>query len=190
MSSNAKVVPPSTTKKVGGAVPPSTKPAATGESKGEKKEKRVSKRVKKTAFDLKNAQMKDKEGKLVSALNEEAELLVGIPEGFSFVTHKPIKKSEFSSTGHFMTHRAALLVHKGETLVNAGKALSAKAESYLKLGDDKSAKSMKKAEKAAAGLAELQAELEASGIDINALLAKAVTERKAKAAQEVTAETK
>lgn len=161
-------------KKIGGAAPSK---GATPEAK-EGKEKKP--KVKKSVFDIKNATVLGADGKVTSALNEDGELVAGMPIGFSFTTHKPLSKKVFGSTGHFLAHRAALLQHKGNNLVEQGKKLADKAEQYIKMGDDKNAKVIKKAEKAANSLAEISQLLIDSGMDVNAILAKAISDRKAK----------
>ncbi len=171
----------STAKKVGGAAPVAKN--ADASKGGDTKEKKI--KAKKAVFEVKNAQMVT-DGKTVTALNDEGKLVTGMPVGFAFTSHKPLSKKVFGSTGHFLAHRAELLKFKGANLVAQGTKLAEKAEQYIKAGGDKNAKVIKKAEKAAASMAELAATLAESGLDINAILAKAVADRKEKAAAEAT----
>lgn len=158
-------------KKVGGAAP-----AAGAEKEGKvKKEK-----VKKVAFEIKDAKMADAKDatKIVSALNEDNELITGVPIGFDFTKNKPLKKTVFALSGYYMIFRAEMLSFKANKLAETAKAMKEAGERSVKLGDDKTAKKVKKAERTAKELVALRAELEAAGVDIAALLGKAETDAK------------
>ncbi len=151
-------------KKVGGAAPVSTK--AEGEGK-------KSKKIKKSEFKITDETVvKDASGKLISAVDEEGDLVCGTPEGFSFDLHKPLKKSAFAKSGFFMAHRAALLEFKGNKIIKMAQDMKAKADKFIAAGDDKAAKSLKKAEKTLVHLEMLKKELADSGVNVEEIFAK------------------
>lgn len=158
-------------KKVGGAAPDATpKPVEDGKK---------AKKVKKVVFDIKAAMMADPKGgkNPQSAIDEEGKLQTGMPIGFSFDQHKPIKKTAFGKTGYFLMHRAENMIFKGNKLVKTGEELKVKADRYVKSGDDKSAKAIKKAEKNVGALLDLQKQLAESGVDVFAILEEAKKKR-------------
>lgn len=143
-------------KKVGGAA--AGKSSAEGE---EGKKGKRAKKVKRVAFP----------GKKPADGFKEA-----MPKDFDFKLHKPLKKADFGSTALFMQHKASFIDYRADGMKELANKMRAKAERFAALGDDKTAKKVKKAERIQKQLAELSKELEGSGIDINKILEEAKKE--------------
>jgi len=89
-----------------------------------------------------------------------------VPEGFDFAKNKPLGKKEFSGKSIWMLHRAELFVFKASLLTQKAEALRVDSERVSKLGDNKTAKAVKKAQKIKSQLATLMAELKEAGINL------------------------
>lgn len=147
-------------KKVGGAAGASGKPEGTTKPKKEKKVR--------TVFDLKSVPAEEK--------NEDGELVVSKPTGFDFSLHKPLKKSAFQNSFDADLHRADMIDYRAARMKAVATKIRDKAEKMSKLGDEKTAKAFKKANKIAAQMAALKAQLAAAGLNINDIMATAEKE--------------
>jgi len=94
---------------------------------------------------------------------------VKVPEGFDFGKHKPLGKKEFSGKSIWMLHRAELFVFKASLLTQKAEALRVDSEQVAKMGDNKTAKAVKKAQKIKNQLATLMAELKEAGVDLESI---------------------
>ena len=141
-------------KKVGG----SKKEKGKGKGKGEKKAKKE--KVKKVVFETKSKDEK----------NADVLFTVAMPEGFDAKLHKPIGPKAFAGRHLHASHKATLMKAKGEALVVAAEILEKKAEKLSKMGDEKTRKSMKRAERVVKELGGLKAVLAAAGVSIADLL--------------------
>lgn len=129
------------TKKVGGA------------GKGDKDKKEKKGKVKRVAF-----KKAPKDG------HTDA-----MPEGFDFTKHLSLKKGDFDKTSTFLKHRAGEMKLRGVAMVEKADKMLVKAERVDKLGDDKTAKKVKRAERIKKQLGALISELEEAGIDLDAI---------------------
>ncbi len=92
-----------------------------------------------------------------------------LPEGFAFDKHLSLKKTDFDKLSTHMKHKAEELRTRGQQMLDKAEKMSVKAERVDKLGDDKTAKKVKRAERIKKQLAALTAELEDAGIDLDAI---------------------
>ena len=89
---------------------------------------------------------------------------VAMPEGFTFDEHKPLKRKDFQ-------HDRFYFAHKAEAYDFLADKMRAAAENAAKYGSRKERTKAKRLERLQAKMNELRAELEADGIDVEALLA-------------------
>jgi len=100
-----------------------------------------------------------------------AKPLTEIPASFDWAKHRPLKQKDFANKGFYLRFRAAQFMHSAEVATaNAEKATKA-AIRFETVGDEKTAKKVKRAERIAKQLAELQAELAEQGIDLDTISA-------------------
>lgn len=96
---------------------------------------------------------------------------VAVPEGFDFDKFRPLKKRDFTSEHLFYEHKAAQMDHKAA-------AFRAQGEEAKKLGSTKERAKAKRLIKMTEKMAELRKQLEAQGIDVDAVLATVKTDEK------------
>lgn len=89
---------------------------------------------------------------------------VAMPDGFSFKTHKPLKKANFTEEFIYFGHRAEYAKYQVGVW-------EAKAEESKKLGSTKSRRQKKAVVRLQDKMTELREQLEKQGIDVTALLA-------------------
>jgi len=98
---------------------------------------------------------------------------VAVPEGFDFATHKPLGFKTFSSRHLHIAHRAAEHRFRANILTVKADELEAKAVRIEKLGDEKTRKKVKRAERVIKELGGLKDVLAAAGVSLADLLAEA-----------------
>jgi hypothetical protein len=103
-------------------------------------------------------------------IEKGVKLTVPMPEGFNLEKHNRIKKVNFEKGGIYLQHCAAINRIQIERLTAQAKDWDSKADRMLRLGDDKTAKKVKKIERLQGTLANLKKELEESGVDISEIL--------------------
>ena len=91
-----------------------------------------------------------------------------MPDGFNFNDHTPLKRDAFEKEQYYFEHRA--LYHESRAALMREQA--AFAEKY---GSKKQRQQVKRVEKLTSEIEELRKTLEASGVDVEAILAMAVS---------------
>ena len=92
------------------------------------------------------------------------------PANWDPIKHKPIKKKDFAMSANHMGHCADIIEQKGRDLIEKAGKMKIKADRMSKMGDEKTQKTVKRAEKVFKQLSELKASLAEAGIDINEIL--------------------
>lgn len=95
---------------------------------------------------------------------KDAPFETAMPDGFSFDTHKPIKRTHFAHDKYYFEHRALCFDHKAAM----NRAL---AEEAAQFGSRKERMAAKKLQRMNSKIAELTAELKAAGVDVESILA-------------------
>jgi hypothetical protein len=126
------------------------------DAKKEKKEKKV-----RPAFELVGS--KDPSVYPFAARETSPGVFAAVPAGFDFTKHAGLKKKDFAKPSAFLTYEAERL----EWLAGRKRA---KADLARKGGDQKGGGKLSKFQKTMAKMAELRADLESQGIDVEALL--------------------
>ncbi len=142
-------------KKVGGSKKEKDKGKGKDKAKKEKKKK-----IKKAVFETKSKDEK----------NEDGLFTVVMPEGFDAKLHKPIGPKAFAARHLHIAHKAQLAKAKGEALIAEAEVMAAKAEKLSKMGDAKTQKKMKRAERVVKELGGLKEVLAKAGVSIADLL--------------------
>ena len=96
---------------------------------------------------------------------------VAVPEGFNFKDYKPLKKRNFASETTYYLHRKEEMNYKAGIFAE----LAEEARTQGSAADRRKKKQIVQAQKK---MAELRAQLEGQGIDVDAILAAASAEAK------------
>lgn len=146
----------------------STKPT-TAEPKEEKVKGRID-------FPTKAAMYRDKDGKVITAINAENLLIVvpvTIQEGDKVVyagydprKHLPLKKSNFASMATYLQYQGYVARFRAARLIKIAEDKETKASRLLKFGDEQTRKKAAKIAKMRDQLAALEKQLTAEGIDV------------------------
>lgn len=123
-------------------------------TKKDKKEKKVK--------DVSDKKKREKKGRKIYPLEEGAKI-TELPEDFDFAKHKAIGKKLWENDWQYILHRA-------EECTWRAAALQVKATKMKECGSKKDRSRLARLQKMTAKMAELKAELEASGVDVEALL--------------------
>jgi hypothetical protein len=136
-------------------------------------------KVEKIDFPKKDAQYRNPDGQVVTAVNEEG-LLIAVPvtikdgetvvySGYDVRKHKPLKKTDFASSANFLQFQAHSIRLKAERMLAVAKDKETKAERLLKFGDEQTRKKAAKVAKMREQLAALEKQLSEEGIDVQEL---------------------
>jgi hypothetical protein len=128
-------------------------------------------------FPVAEAMYVDKEGKIVTAVNNEG-LLIAVPKpikddngnvtysGYNVRRHLPIKKGQFESTGTYLRYQAYVARLKAAILIKNAEDKESKAERVEKFGDEKTRRAVAKVAKMREMLKSLESQLEAEGVNV------------------------
>lgn len=129
----------------------------------------ATKTTKKVGTNKANAGDKKKAGRAEFKVPKD-KLDVAVPEGYDFKSHKPLKRTDFQESYLFTMHQAARADFQSTVYADKAVALREKAEKDRVLGDDKTRKAAKRAQKLTSQLSELTKLLADQGVDVDALL--------------------
>lgn len=110
----------------------------------------------------------DTDGKDI--VNADGEL-TGIPANFDWETHKPLTKSNFADTALYLDYRCDALQHRITKLTAIRTDLVKKVTHLRQFGDEDVRKLAMKATRMVDQLSALKKELQAEGVDLEALFA-------------------
>jgi hypothetical protein len=141
---------------------------------GSKKEKKDKGKV---DFVMENAKCRDKDGKVVSAVNKDG-LLIAVPmpikEGDSVVyagydprRHLPLKKGHFASMVTYIRYQAYVARVKAAILVKSAEEKEKKAANIEKFGDEETRKKAQKLARLREAAKLLEEQLKADGANVD-----------------------
>lgn len=145
----------------------------TGSSEPEKKKVRID-------FPIKDAQFKNDEGKIVSAVDGEG-LLLAVPvtltdddgkviyKGFDVRKHKPLKKDNFAGMTTFLLYQAHVARFHAGRYIKIAEAKEANAKNLGKFANEQTRKKAQKVQKMKEQLAMLEKQLTEEGVDVETL---------------------
>lgn len=147
--------------------------ASTTESEGKKKKDRID-------FPIKDAQYRNNEGQVVSAVNSEG-LLLAVPvtiaddsgkilyKGFDVRKHKPLKKTSFAEMTTFLYYQAFIARLHAAKYVKIAEAKEANAKNLGQFANEQTRKKAQKVQKMKEQLAILEKQLSEEGVDVKTL---------------------
>jgi len=127
-------------------------------------------------FAIKDAQYRQEDGQIASAVNADG-LLIAVPKplkdetgkivyaGFNLRKHNPLKKGDFANIATFMLHRAFIAKVRAAILVKTAEELESKAARIAKFGDEETRKKVQKMARMKEQLATLEQQLKDDGVD-------------------------
>lgn len=143
-----------------------------GDAKEEKKD------TGKVEFPMADAQYKDGDGNVVTAVNADG-VLIAVPKpirdaegkvlykGYNVRKHLPLKKDNFAGIVEYILYQAFVARVRAAILVKSAEDKEKKASRISKFGDDQTRRKVNKLAKMKEAIESLQKQLEEDGVDLD-----------------------